>query len=428
MLRQMQAEQMAAQRQRQQFDFEQVQEERRRGAEREGQFQKLADLVREHGLDPDDPKVLGQFSQAALMSGQPQLANFVTSMAERAARRREAAGEAARIGAILGPQQPGAAAPAVNALTAPAAPAVNALAAAPAAPPTGDAQKIAELERQRDALEALGTPAALNQAKRLDRQLEKLRPKEVAPSADMQGYATAKLEGFKGTFIDYKRQLAEAGRTPAQPREPREPSAPIAVVDPATNQVKYVTRTEAVGKTPASAAASVTEGLSPKERNAREAKFPQATSALRAFESTADTLIKDLERLAAHPGLSSITGIAAGRLPGITSQGREAEALFDKIQARGAFQELSSMRQSSPTGGALGSVSNKENDMLKAAFAALDRRQDAASVRKAVQDAVDQIRASKNNIREAYDLTYEYRQPKEAPRAPNIDALLDKYK
>jgi hypothetical protein len=448
-LRQMQAEQMAmqrenmlAQRQRQQFEMEQTLEDRRRRAEQEGQFRQLADLVRQHGLDPDDPKVLGQFAQAALMSGQPQLAQFVTSMSERAAKRRDAAAEAARIGAILGPQaQPSApqnafAAPAVNAFAAPrpellagtpySVGLASTPAPAPAAAAPANAPKIAELERQRDALEALGTPAALAQAKRLDRQLEKLQPKEVALSADMQGYKLAKSEGFKGTFFDYKRQLAEAGRAPVQPKEP---PAPIPVVDPATGQVKYVPREQAVGMTPP----TFMESLTPKERQVREAKFPQATSALKAFDNTATTLIKDLETLANHPGLPSITGIAAGRLPGLTAQGREAQALYDKIMARGGFQELQNMRQASPTGGALGNVSNAEGERLQAAFAALDRRQDAPSVRKAIRDAITQTQTSKQNLREAYDLTYEYKQrggaaPAAAPATPNIDALLNKYK
>jgi hypothetical protein len=222
-------------------------------------------------------------------------------------------------------------------------------------------------------------------------------------------------------------RLRLGSRPPPQPREPREPPAPIPVVDQATGQVKYVPRDQAVGMTPP----QFMESLTPKERQSREAKFPQATSAVKTFETTSNTLIKDLETLAKHPGLGSITGIAAGRLPGITSAGREAEALFDKISARGGFQELQNMRQASPTGGALGNVSNQEGAQLRQAFAALDRRQDAASVRKAISDAINQIRASQQTIKEAYDMTYEYKQgggAAPAPASPNIDALLNKYK
>jgi hypothetical protein len=248
-------------------------------------------------------------------------------------------------------------------------------------------------------------PQIVAQGKALAGTLEK--PQTYTPSADMQGYELAKQEGFKGTFFDYKRQLAEAGRPPAQPRE-QQPQAPVAVVDPATGRPVLVSREEALAKrmTPATAM----EGLTPKERQNREAKYPQATAAVKTFESTTDTLVKDLQRLASHPGLGSITGIAAGRLPGITPAGREAEALFDKIVARGGFQELMNMRNQSPTGGALGNVSNEEGRRLQAAFAALDRRQDAPSVRKAVADAIEQLQGAKARVRDAYDMTYEYRQ------------------
>lgn len=233
------------------------------------------------------------------------------------------------------------------------------------------------------------------------------KPQSYTPSADMQGYELAKKEGFKGTFFDYKKELAQAGRPPAQPREPQ-PQPPVAVVEPSTGKTVYVSREEALAgrMTPAAAI----EGLTPKERQTREAKFPQATAAVKGFESSTDTLIKDLQTLANHPGLSGMTGFFAGRLPGITSAGREAEALYDKIVARGGFQELQNMRQASPTGGALGNVSNQEGAQLRQAFAAIDRRQDAPSIRKAITDAIAQLQASKARVREAYDLTYEYKQ------------------
>lgn len=216
-------------------------------------------------------------------------------------------------------------------------------------------------------------------------------------------------------------RIAAAGRAP---REPAAPGAPVAVVDPVTGRPVLVSREEALAQRMTPAAAM--EGLTPKERQNREAKFPQATTALRAFDASSDTLIKELERLRDHPGLESITGVAAGRIPGITRAGRAAEALLDKIVARGQFQELQNLRNSSPTGGALGNVSNAENDRLRQAFAALDRRQDAPDVKAAIDIAIQEIRGAKGRLRDAYDLTYEYRQgggqaPAPAPAPGGVD-------
>jgi hypothetical protein len=152
-----------------------------------------------------------------------------------------------------------------------------------------------------------------------------------------------------------------------------------------------------------------TTNLSPKEIQLRESKFPQATQAVNTFEAKTTELEKDLIALKNHPGLASITGIAAGRAPGITSQGRAAEALYDKITARGGFKELQDMRAASPTGGALGNVSNQEGAQLRAAFAAIDRKQDAADVKKAIDIALADLQGSKGRVREAYNMTYDYK-------------------
>ena len=256
------------------------------------------------------------------------------------------------------------------------------------------------------------------------------QPPTYTPSPDMQGYELAKSQGYKGTFFDYQRQLAEAKRPPAQPREPREPPAPIPVVDPATGQVKYVPRDQAVGMTPP----QFMEGLTPKERQKREALFPKAKQAVATVETTMGDLVADLENLAAHPGLTGITGVVYGRTPSVTPQAREAQALYDKIVARGGFSELQNMRAASPTGGALGNVSNVEGAQLKQAFAEIGREQATESVKKALLRAAENAKLVRQRAREAFEDTYEYRQsggarpPAPAPASPNIDALLNKYK
>jgi hypothetical protein len=144
----------------------------------------------------------------------------------------------------------------------------------------------------------------------------------------------------------------------------------------------------------------------------------EAIQAVNTFEAKTSELEKDLIALRNHPGLASITGIAAGRAPGITSQGRAAEALYDKITARGGFKELQDMRAASPTGGALGNVSNQEGAQLRAAFAAIDRKQDAADVKKAIDTAISDLQGSKSRVREAYDMTYDYKGGGATPSTP----------
>ena len=164
------------------------------------------------------------------------------------------------------------------------------------------------------------------------------------------------------------------------------------------------------------------EMIPPKELQKREAAYPAATSAVKSIEDSTDNLIKDLQALRDHPGLGQITGIAAGRLPAVTSEGRAAQALYDKVVAKGGFQMLQDLRNASKTGGALGNISNQEGSQLKSAFAAIDRKQDAPDVRNAIDSAIANAQGSKARIREAYDTTYEYKTGARAAPTSGVDA------
>lgn len=194
--------------------------------------------------------------------------------------------------------------------------------------------------------------------------------------------------------------------TTREPKAPKEPDKPVEVVGPDGKPI-IVSAQEAIAKrmTPAKAA----EGLSPKEIQKREASYPKTTAALRSFETQADLLIKNLEKLREHPGLSGITGLVFGRTPAITAEARSAKADLDNILARGGFAELTAMRQASPTGGALGNISNKEVEYLRDAFGALNTVQDTETFKQKINDVIAQLQTSKRNVREEYDNTYEYR-------------------
>ena len=321
--------------------------------------------------------------------------------------------------------------------------------------------QLDSLLARRDANLALGTPRGDKTAETLQKQitdLTKLYPLGnvlmsgtgaivgTAPEATPQEIRTMTALGYPNTQAGYaafrdaqrpdrlltpaeeeqKVRIAGASRPPAQPR-PEQP--PVAVVDPLTGKTVYVSREEALSgrMTPASA----TEGLAPKEIQKREAALPAATSAVNGFETKSKSFVKDLEALRDHPGLASITGIAAGRLPGLTSDGRAAQALYDKIVAKGGFQALQDLRDASKTGGALGNVSNQEGKQLTASFAAIDRRQDAADVQAAIDQAIADVNGARTRTREAYDSTYSYKNAagQTAPAGagkPSLDSIFGK--
>lgn len=170
------------------------------------------------------------------------------------------------------------------------------------------------------------------------------------------------------------------------------------------------------------------EGIAPKELQKREAAFPQATSAIKGFESKSESFIKDLEALRDDPGLSQITGAIYGRMPSVSREGSRAQALYDKVVAKGGFQALQDLRDASKTGGALGNVSNQEGKQLTASFAAIDRRQNTEDVKAAINAAISDIQGAKARTREAYDATYAYRAARQTPEtAPPAAATGFKY-
>lgn len=366
--------------------------------------------------------------------------------------------------------EPPTAAPA-NAMTAPAP--QGELVAAPIAPPTGTVREIAPggamgapmslatnalapaaaaaapvnamaapdaMMAQRQALEARlrrigNNPELKAEREMLLKQYESLLA-GAAPPADVR---TMQLLGFPATTEGY-RQYRAAQMAPPQPR------APVAVLQ--NGRPVYVSPEQAVGQTPftpasvqvlgmgpgrePAAAASqkapagyrftpsgdlepipggpASPGLAPKDIQKREAAFPQATQSVKGFVTKSNQFITELERLRDDPGLDQITGPIYGRTPSVSRAGSRAQALYDKIFAKGGFQALQDMREASKTGGALGNVSNEEGRRLeKSVVGGLDRTQNIADVRQGINDLIDEIRTSQARVQEAYDTTYEYR-------------------
>jgi hypothetical protein len=158
--------------------------------------------------------------------------------------------------------------------------------------------------------------------------------------------------------------------------------------------------------------------LDAKEQSKREAAFPKAQAAFNSATREIDSLISDLNALKAHPGLPNITGGIEGRLPSVGKKGTAAQALLDKIVAKGQFRSLQEMRNASPTGGALGNVSDAEGKALRDSFGALNQTQGVDDFRAQLDKVISDLQYSKGNIEGAYNETYSYRAPKGQPSSP----------
>jgi len=87
-----------------------------------------------------------------------------------------------------------------------------------------------------------------------------------------------------------------------------------------------------------------------------------------------------------------------------TTQARELKNLIDTIKANVGFGELQSMREASPTGGALGQVSEMELQLLNATLGSLDQANTAEELQIALDQVLQQREQAVQRMRAAYEI------------------------
>ena len=142
-----------------------------------------------------------------------------------------------------------------------------------------------------------------------------------------------------------------------------------------------------------------------------------------------DRLEQAAQQLRSDPGLGGITGVR-GHVPDIPgSDAARARAMLETLKSQVGFGVLQQMREMSKTGGALGSVSDRENSLLQNNLAALGTNQSAEDFQRALDQVVAYARDSKARLQGAYRDTYgeDGSKVSSQPSSSGVDDLLSKY-
>lgn len=128
----------------------------------------------------------------------------------------------------------------------------------------------------------------------------------------------------------------------------------------------------------------------------------------------AQTVIQDANRALAilekqNPGvMGAVQQSITSRIPG--TEAADLERLLDTVKTIGAFEELQSMRDSSPTGGALGSVTEGEHRMLQATIGNLEASsspsQRAENLKRVINTYMDIVHGPGNGP-DRYQLSFD---------------------
>ena len=133
----------------------------------------------------------------------------------------------------------------------------------------------------------------------------------------------------------------------------------------------------------------------------------KARSAAQAAKAKYDDTIAVARRLLNNPALDNIVGNIQGNIPEtalsvLSQDAANALSDYNNLLTIAGFQELQTMRDNSPTGGALGQVSDSENKMLQQSAFASSRTQSEAKFRKSVKDYIARLEASRDRVMRAY--------------------------
>lgn len=147
------------------------------------------------------------------------------------------------------------------------------------------------------------------------------------------------------------------------------------------------------------------------------AQAPKARSALSTYRASADLMRRDVS-----DALNSIDWTTVGpgswlaALPGTPAA--NLRSLLDSIKGRNITAALQEMRNNSPTGGALGNVSDRENETMASLIASFDQRMSPDQLRRNLNILLQSLSSGEQRLQAAYDDTFAGQAPAPRQKAP----------
>jgi hypothetical protein len=157
--------------------------------------------------------------------------------------------------------------------------------------------------------------------------------------------------------------------------------------------------------------------------------LPRVESAFANREVKTNLVRNTIKEAIPEVGLTTagLGGSVMGRVSGTAAV--DLQKKIDTIKANIGFDELQNMRDSSPTGGALGQVAVQELNFLQATLGSLDREQSPAELIKRLEQIDGVLKRYQESRREAFKKDYgRYPTPAEQPdtTAPAAVSGVDK--
>lgn len=149
---------------------------------------------------------------------------------------------------------------------------------------------------------------------------------------------------------------------------------------------------------------------------------------LQANEAQVDQTVKLIDGILANRSdLRGVTGMGrvGSMIPG--TDWADLAAKLDTLKGRSAFGALQQMRANSPTGGALGQVSERELYLLQNAETQLQQSQSPEALAQALRDYKAALLESKRRMREGVSEFYSEQGEQASPQGGAVDDLLNKY-